>query len=500
MLTHRASRRALLKSLAMIAAGTVVSACGPRPSAPEAGKPPAETNQTANPPTAVGKATNILFYAAGATPTDPNAQLPEGQSPKVALQKIADAYRALHPNVQIDWYRFPENVAKGEWLTARMAAQDCPDIYQCLPEDLWPHVNKGWALPFDDAMNLPNPYLSGNAAWRDQFLDVALNYATGPDGKLYSAIMDAMGIMVSYNKTTFDQLGIKPPTRWPWLDFMSACEELKKAGYIPIAGDLSYENWYPEWVTGPILNQFIWDTVLKADDDGNGIVQSKEVAIHLQKGDFPDLEADLQVSKLLKTTVPYLPEGWQGKLDLIQLFRMGKCAIMFSGSWNVVNFDKDPPPFEISWVDAPIVTKALFPNVPEKVIRTLGAWGITNWHIPGYLAKQDPDKVGVVFDWLKFVSVPDNVTTLCAEASMIPTVKGAKTIPSLEKFLAPYDRATPYQGWENLSEDAYRMELELWEAYLPSNMSDDEFLELAKAKLQEALRLVLEQNPDWKIG
>ena len=59
----------------------------------------------------------ILHWAQSAEPTDPNAQLTEGQTPHVAYQDVADKYMEEHPNVEIEWYRFPAGAhsTSGSW-------------------------------------------------------------------------------------------------------------------------------------------------------------------------------------------------------------------------------------------------------------------------------------------------------------------------------------------------------------------------------------------------
>jgi hypothetical protein len=42
-------------------------------------------------------------------------------------------------------------------------------------------------------------------------------------------------------------------------------------------------------------------------------------------------------------------------------------------------------------------------------------------------------------------------------------------------------------------------EYKLWQQYLPSNMSDAEFLEAAQTAWNSVVDRVLESNPDWKI-
>ena len=43
-----------------------------------------------------------------------------------------------------------------------------------------------------------------------------------------------------------------------------------------------------------------------------------------------------------------------------------------------------------------------------------------------------------------------------------------------------------------------QQEYKLWQKYLPSQMTDDQFLDEAKKSLDGVVAKVLEANPDWK--
>jgi raffinose/stachyose/melibiose transport system substrate-binding protein len=495
----KVSRRDLIKAAGFAAGAAALAACtqAAPTAAPSGGQ--AAKDQPTTAPADAGKKFKIMHWAQGAEPTDPNAKLAEGASKNIAYQTIADEYMKAKPNVTIDWYRFPAGAQFYEWLAARMTAQDSPDIYWANTEDLWPHVSKGWALDFSEYMNQPNPYVKDNKAWKDQFQEVAVYSQTGPDGKLYGVNMDGAGVLTVYNKDAFKKAGIdtEPKT---WGEFMAAWKKLKDAGYIPFGGDLDNTNCcYAHWLEAHMYNQLIWDDVYKWDDDKNKVITSKEVAVHTQKGDFMDWDAYLQFAHMMKDMSQYLPTGYEGHVDYRQLFRQGKVAMYMEGNWAISDFTKSPPPFEISWLSFPVITKDLWQKAPEKVVRIQGAWGAMQYHVPGYLAQKEADKIPVIMDWLMFSSKPENVTKVLKETSMVPLTKGAEGRAELAPFNQPYDRAVPYQSWGTLTGDAFIAEEKLWQKYLPNNMSDQDFLDAAKKALDGEVKKVLEANPDWKV-
>jgi ABC-type glycerol-3-phosphate transport system substrate-binding protein len=497
----------MLKALGLAAAGAALTACAPAaapaPAPAPAEKPAAKAEPTKAPEPVkapAAKSYKIVHMAWNATPSDPAVALPPGQKPQVAYQKVADEWMQAHPNVKIEWYRFPAGTNFQEWILARMTAQDAPDIYWANTEDLWPNINKGWALDFSTYMKMPNPYVKDNKQWVDQFEEIAVISQTGPDGKMYGVNMDGAGVLTVYNKAAFKKAGIaKEPSTWG--EFKDAWKKLKDAGYIGHGADLSVSTCcFPHWFSGQTYSQLLWDDIWKWDDDKNRVITAKEVAVHFQKGDFMDWDAYLRMAQLMKEMVPYLPVGYEGQVNYRDLFRQDKVGMYMEGNWAISDFTKSPPPFEIGWIHFPIVTKDLWPKSQEKIIRIQGAWGAMQYHIPGYMAQKEPDKIPLIMDWLMYSSKPENVTAVCNETSLVPLTKGATPRPELAPFGQPYDRATPYQSWCTL-QCSYGMEAEykLWQAYLPSNMSDAQFLTEAKKSLGEVVRKVLEQNPDWKV-
>lgn len=485
------SRRNFLKATSLAAAGATLAACTTPTAAP--------TEAPKEAPVVEAKKFTLSHWAQSAEPTDPNTKLEEGQVAKVAYQKVADEYMKNHPNVTIEWYRFPTGSQWSEWYMARMAAQDAPDIFWANTEDLWPHVNKGWSLDFTPYMNMPNPYVPGNKAWKDQFEEIAIISQTGPDGKLYGVNIDGAGVLTLYNKDAFKKAGIdkEPET---WAEFMAAWEKLKAAGYIAYGADLSPATCcFPHWFQAHTYCQLMWDDIYKWDDDKNRVITSKELATHAQKGDALAWEPYLRMAHLLKDMSAYFPTGYEGQLDYRQLFRQGKVGMYMEGNWATGDFKRSPLPFDYGWLHFPIITKDIWPTAPEKIVRIQGAWGGMQYHVAGYMAQKEPDKLPVIMDWLMYSSEPGNVTKCLMETGMVPLTKGAQGIPELEPFTRPYDRAVPYQSWQTLSSGGLETEYKLWQAWLTTDMSDDDFLAKAKADWKGEVDKVLESNPDWKL-
>ncbi len=441
----------------------------------------------------------IGMAAAGLNPTDPKATLAEGEVPIEGLAPAAEDYHDLYPNVTLEWYRLPEGVGQDEWLQARMAAQDAPDIWKFNADSLWPHIHKGWALDMTEWLNTPNPYMPGKRPWVSYIDDVGRLSEIGPDGKTYGICLDGAGVMIIYNKDAFADAGItqEPET---WTEFEEVWQKLKDKDYIPFGGDMPHINCcFAHWTHGHVWSQLAGDRVFDYDDDNNRMVTAQEMVMHAQKGDWPLWEYFLGVAQFLKRQEPFLPMGYAGQLDYRGMFRRGEVVMYMEGNWQVVGFTKDPPPFEYGWLFYPKITRDLWPGVKETKIRLQGPWGGSDFHVTGYLPETDPERLPVIMDWLMFITQAKYVTAFCGERGTVPFVEGSTPPPEIEPFMRPYDDIVVYQSWGILSASALNRQIELQTEYMAGGLSDDELLAKAKEVYADEVRKSLENNPDWKI-
>jgi len=416
----------------------------------------------------------------------------------LGIKPAVDDYMAANPNVKVEYYYLPPGTGGDEWLQARMMARDCPDIYNNHMDGMQKHIGKGWALPLDDWVELPNPYIEGNQRWVDTFEPAGEQTQIGPDGRRYGFCFDGAGVMIVYNKDAFADAGISEVPK-TWGEFETAWQKLKDKGYIPFGGDLGGQCCYPHWSHGVLFEQLAWDDAPRFDTNNDTFIQGRELVEHTQRGEWPLWEAELGIMKFVRRQAPFLPLGYEAEVDYRTMFRQGKVVMYLEGNWQTVPFIKDPPPFELDWTMYPVITKDLWPNAPEKTVRLQGPWGSMNWFIPGYLPETDPDKIPVIMDLLMFISQPKYVSMVCAEHGTIPLIKGSTTTPEMEPFLRPYDRAVSYQSWAILSGTAYEAQRNLMVEYMSTPMSDDAWISKAKAAWEEEVRKMLELNPDWKI-
>jgi multiple sugar transport system substrate-binding protein len=235
-------RRALLRALGLAALGgaamTAIAACGgtvappvtstPAPSKPvEPPKPaaagatkPAESPKPAAPPTqapaAAAKAAGKVRYLYNATP---------GPNEKVH-NDLVDLYGKLHPGVEVEKIRVPNDAELVRKLLAMIAANDLPDLYWNRQRTATPFFDRGVALDL-------SPRVAADKIDLKDFWPSAIKTYTR-DGKLYGLPNSASSHAYYFNADMYRKAGLPLPTEtaskgpWNWDTIVE--QGLKTAG------------------------------------------------------------------------------------------------------------------------------------------------------------------------------------------------------------------------------------------------------------------------------
>ena len=502
-LETKLTRRALLRSATLAGAGAVVAACQPQVVTEVVEKTVIVEKEkivekevtvvvaaTAAPPAKI----KLSLDCYRANPSDPMVKLREGEKPVIGLGPFMDDYMMDNPNVEIEFYYKPVGAPAG-WLDARMAARDAPDWFYTHGEGLWPNIHKNWAVDITAWLKTPNPYMPGKRIWESYLREIGRAAVMGPDGKTYGICLDGQGVLTFYNKSIFEELGLEEYRTWT--EAMEVWQKCKDAGYVAFGGDLGGQCCYPHWSWGQSYNQLAFDTILDYDDSGDNFVISKELVQHTLKGDFDQWDEFMGCFKLFKEQAPFLPEGYRGEVDYRKMFRQGKVAMYMENNGFGVTYQRDPPPFEIGYLDYPIITTDQWPGSREKVVRIDGPWGNMQYFVTGYLKETEPEKLPVIRDLMMYISQPHIVGAVAAEGGMIPFVEGAPVAPNMEPWMRPYDRAVTWQSWASLSGTAYEAQRNLMAEYMHGDIDDDTLLEKGKKAWEEETQKLLDNNPDW---
>ena len=164
------------------------------------------------------------------------------------------------------------------------------------------------------------------------FPDSALN-CWAADGASF-AVPAGMTIEgVHYNKAIFDEVGVEVPNTDP--ELLAACQKIKDAGYLPIAGGVG-EAWY---VSEEITSSILMATI------GSGDWVKK---LYAKEVDFTD-DAYVTMLKTLQDLTAYYPEFYQGVgyEESQQLFLAGQAAMYMSGSFELEYFTSTNPDLQL---------------------------------------------------------------------------------------------------------------------------------------------------------
>lgn len=182
-------------------------------------------------------------------------------------------------------------------------------------------------------------FATGNQLYQDGFFaDVSSvsgydkNYSASnkspwlaTDGTPFGIPFAAVSHGIYYNKDIFKELGLTKPKDWD--EFLTYCQTIKDAGYMPLANSLGDEWDITEVVFMSIAPNFIGGMEGRlAFDKGE------------KKFNGPEVVALFKAMASLK---PYLPGGFEalGYNDSNALFATGQAAMYFDGSWTIGTFD-----------------------------------------------------------------------------------------------------------------------------------------------------------------
>jgi multiple sugar transport system substrate-binding protein len=130
--------------------------------------------------------------------TGPNAK---------ALDALVKVFEASHPNIHV------RNISEGGYsslnvkILAQIAAGSPPTLAQMYPSGATNFIQDGEMVPVAK-------FMSPHAALREELYPAMLASGRYPNGEIWLLPFNKSDIVLYYNKTLFDKLGLKPPTSW----------------------------------------------------------------------------------------------------------------------------------------------------------------------------------------------------------------------------------------------------------------------------------------------
>lgn len=296
-----------------------------------------------------------------------------------SYQAVADGYMALNPGVDVRVELKPSEGYQ-EFIRAQFAA-GTPEVSVVNGNVVADLIQADMFLDMSAYLDRPNPY-TGGTPWRDSMDETSVQNMTNPvTGEIYTLNLETVQVLWFYNKSAFEAAGIlaeaeelaQTDTNQPtWDQFMTWCDKLTEAGYIPVAIEGDYTSFWElrfGWLARMYLDQYtrdeaeivraqpgdwnfregiddVWeyDPTDPHNDDATKITfntQRKMIALrdHVQAVNGPVFQGLYTNFKDFSDRAA--PPGWLGSNDAYPLFLTGEAAIRLDVAALLSNFERD---------------------------------------------------------------------------------------------------------------------------------------------------------------
>jgi len=348
---------------------------------------------------------------------------------RVGLEKLAEQYQKLHPNIKIELSIIAQEFET--WIRTRMVAGGdmIPDIYNA--NFTRGYDEQGKLVALNGYLDNINPYTG--KPWKDSLITTMLErYRLA--GKYYMLPYDYIEIAVFYNKDIFKKLNLEVPKTWD--EWMNVCKKIQDAGLIPIAigGDASSfwagdMGWLVRLLNDAYLRNLLPEIVSRPGDwdyepsrnanykyDPTNVYADLLVVYNKERmfnaildGTFDFSSPQFrQVYVRLKEISKYFQPGFMGisSSSAIQLFYQQRAAMCILGSSYVsgilYDFERMSPEDRFNFGNF------WFPTITNDPLccgpfRGVGGGGMTL----AILKKNDPQHETNVVDFLQFITTPE---------------------------------------------------------------------------------------------
>lgn len=374
--------------------------------------------------------------------------------PIQGMQKVAEAFERLHPDTRIEFIGVTGEAR--EWVVTQLTSGQAPDILQTNVEDVWQDVHKDWYVPLDRYLDGPNPFIAagqpGAEKWWDAFkYPIPTRGTMAPNGKMYCVVLDMIETGIYYNKTLFDQLGLREPN--DWTEFIEIQKTIKAAGYTPMlvdrtcladwGVDLLFEQYYGELREVMDLN---YDP--RRGEYLHGYLDWDELVFLHDQGFFtPRDQRWHEVWRTIREWRPYMsselnPQG----TDFVKSFATKKGAMYWSHSMMVTRLENARLDFQYGIFYLPPITQRYSRFASGKPQCVIGGSGMQYCVTNSAVSDVDPklpfdqrieksERLKRVVAFLQFLTTPENCGTVVNEQiALLPNIKGVEPHKPLQPF------------------------------------------------------------------
>jgi multiple sugar transport system substrate-binding protein len=228
------------------------------------------------------------------------------------MHQVAAEFTRINPDVRVN-LQFMIGNSVEENIKPKIASHNLPDLMSVNPN--------AYAAGLADQGVLAE--LGHTSAWRRLLPSLKDDWTTR-HGRHFGIAGGVAATLIYYNKSIFEQAGIKQlPTNFG--EFLALCAKLKKAGFTPIAWNGGFPN---SLANGPFSFGFANNVVARTPD------WKQRIADGTLNLDTP-AGADIFAKIRLVAERGYAQPGYMETTydEGIELFRQGKTAMAFQGTW-----------------------------------------------------------------------------------------------------------------------------------------------------------------------
>ena len=236
-----------------------------------------------------------------------------------AYDKFIKVFEAENPNIKVKFIPF-KNTEYNTILATALQGGTGPDIVHLRSYGGMEALASAGYLMELTASDVP-----ALAKFPKDILRGASNRHTG---KIYGVPFAIQTIQVIYNKTVFDNLGLKDPTTWD--EFLKISQALKDNGYVPLSNG-GKDAWAFETLFGGVAPNFYG-----GNDFSSAVINGETT--------FEDARFVYSLRKILELR-PYMPKDFMGigYTDMQMMFAQEMAAMMIGGSYETATFERLNP-------------------------------------------------------------------------------------------------------------------------------------------------------------
>lgn len=522
------SWRILCIVLVILLLGTNLLGCNNTPTNNDGGENTAQNGKVINNGEPVTIIVNLGEYA----PTDNEIATENAPNVFNSTRELIEKFEAMYPNVTVKLDTSAPSAAGdyvagiSQWMLPRLAAGTQMDIATNLSGAAL-FGDNDWFMDLSEVLEESNDYIAEGEKGHDKWIEQWPSYLFDS-----TSIVNTKGQIVAipytldcgaptayyYNKSIFAELNLEIPKTWEQL--MTACETIRKAGYIAFAPygintNIDLQNWDTQFSLGPIYGQY---KLSEFDYNGDGRQDQMERVRAVKEGIYNPLTNDyaMDIWKQIKRkynveTSPILEDGWE-TTDYSEMWEQGKVAMwedkMSALPTMISNTNLS---FEFGMFPPPVISNDTYDYLPEAVHTESGPRqpGVQSCWV--FLKKSMEEKPAGVkeacIEFVKFMTTSENLSAVVTEkrGAVLGSTYACK-IPSelgewMKQSFPVYPSTT---GWLTANTADYRQQgNKLLEQWIYGDISDQEFAKkLNEYSQADADKIIANQGidtSDWTI-